>query len=425
MMIRDELAGQAVRCPRCNGLSRAPQPESVSAPAVQPSQSPTPPPSGQLRPEGNDHIQARPDGFLPPPGDEFDFSRILAPPQQPGELGRLGPYRVLRVLGRGGMGIVFEAEDINLARPVALKVLRPEISSTSDGRTRFHREAQAAAALQHDHIVTVFHFGEERGVLYLALQLLVGETLEDRLQRQPRLSLQTILRLGREIADGLSAAHALHLIHRDIKPSNIWLEAGRDRVKILDFGLARAKGDDARITQTGAVMGTPAYMSPEQARGQPVGPRGDLFSLGCVLYRLCTGEAPFGREDTLATLSALALEEPPLVKELNPEVPPGLSKLIDRLLAKEPADRPASAGEVVDALRQIEQGLLDAMTIVPSSAVALPIPVRRKGSAGDTTSRILGEAARPRRWWIVAADVVAVILLLSGLFFLYRTLVGG
>jgi serine/threonine protein kinase len=223
----------------------------------------------------------------------------------------------------------------------------------------------------------------------------------------------------------LAAAHARNLIHRDIKPSNIWLEAGRDRVKILDFGLARARGADARVTQTGAVMGTPAYMSPEQARGQPVGPRSDLFSLGCVLYRLCTGAAPFGREDTLATLSALALEEPPSVKELNRDVPPGLSKLIDRLLEKDPPDRPASAGEVVDALRQIEQSLLDAMTIVPSSAVPSPAPVRWKGSAGDTTSRILEEAARPRRWWIVAADVVAVILLLSGLFFLYRTLVGG
>jgi serine/threonine protein kinase len=425
MMIRDELAGQTVRCPRCNGVSRAPQPESVTAMVVQPSQPPAPPPSGELRPEANAQIQSHPAGFPPPSGDEFDFSRILAPPQEPGELGRLGPYRVLQVLGRGGMGVVFRAEDIQLARPVALKVLRPELNSASDSRTRFLREAQAAAGLQHDHIVTVFQVGEDRGVLFLALQLLEGETLEDRLQREPRLSLQTVLRVGREIADGLAAAHARHLVHRDIKPSNIWLEAGRDRVKILDFGLARALGEDARVTQTGAVIGTPAYMSPEQARGQSVGPRGDLFSLGCVLYRLCTGQPPFGGRDTLATLSALALEEPPPVKELNPAVPLELSELIEQLLAKDPAERPASAREVVEALREIEQGILAAVTLVPSSVPAVRTTVRRTDSAADTSSWVPEEAARRRRWWIAtAADVAALILLLSGLFFLYRTLIG-
>jgi serine/threonine protein kinase len=426
MMIREALAGQQVRCPRCSGVARAPQPGPSSPGAVPPSKLPTPPPSAHSRPDSNAYPQPAPDGLPPAPGGELDFSRILAPPQQAGEMGRIGSYRVLKVLGRGGMGVVFQAEDIQLARPVALKVLRPELNSASDGRARFLREAQAAAALQHDHIVTVFQVGEDRGVLFLALQLLEGETLEDRLQREPRLALQTILRLGREIADGLAAAHARHLVHRDIKPSNIWLEAGRDRVKILDFGLARALGEDARVTQTGAVIGTPAYMSPEQARGQAVGPRGDLFSLGCVLYRLCTGQPPFGGSDTLATLSALALEEPPPVEEFNPAVPPELSELIDRLLAKNPADRPASAWEVVEALREIEQAILGAVTLVPSSVPALRTTVGRAGSAPDTTSRLPDEAARRRRWWIAAAaDVAALILLLSGLFFLFRTLVGG
>jgi serine/threonine protein kinase len=376
--------------------------------------------------ESNAHIQARPNEPRFSAGDELDYSRFLAPPQQPGEMGRLGSYRVLKVLGRGGMGVVFQAEDIQLERPVALKVLRPELASSSDGRARFLREAQAAAALQHDHIVTIFQVDEDRGVLFLAMQLLQGETLDDRLHRQPELPLQTVLRLGREIADGLAAAHARQLIHRDIKPSNIWLEAGRDRVKILDFGLARAQGEDARVTQSGAVMGTPAYMSPEQARGQPVGTRSDLFSLGCVLYQLCTGEAPFGREDTLATLSALALEEPPRVKELNPAVPEELSKLIGRLLSKEPAGRPASAGKVVEALREIEQALLGAMTIVPSSALAMGAPGWRAGPAGNTNSPTLDEAARRKKGWLVAgADVTALILLLSGLYFLFRTIVGG
>src|SRR5262249_60681677 len=139
-------------------------------------------------------------------------------------------------------------------------------------------------------------------------------------------------------------------------------------------------------------------------------PRSDLFSLGCVLYRLCTGQAPFGREDTLATLSALALEEPPQVKELNPAVPPELSKLIGRLLTKDPAGRPASAGKVVEALREIEQAILAAMTIVPSSAVAGRPPVRRTVGTGDMASRGMGEVARQRQWWIVAAEVVAGIL---------------
>src|SRR5262249_35038997 len=150
-------------------------------------------------------------------------------------------------------------------RPVALKALLPALSASPSCRARFLREAQAAAALQHDHVVTVYQVGEDRGVPFLAMQLLEGETLEARLRRSGRLPLRTALRVGREIAEGLAAAHARQLIHRDVKPGNIWLEAGRDRVKILDFGLARAAREESHLTQSGAVMGTPAYMAPEQA----------------------------------------------------------------------------------------------------------------------------------------------------------------
>jgi serine/threonine protein kinase len=403
MMIQEAFAGKPIRCPRCSGVALAPQPAGATPATARTTQLPA------------------------PAGDEpVDYSQLLAPPQQAGEMGRIGSYKVLKVLGRGAMGGVFQAEDIPLARPVALKVLLPALGSTPEGRTRFLREAQAAAALQHDHIVTIFQVGEDRGVPFLAMQLLEGETLEDRLQREPRLPLRTILRLSREIADGLAAAHTRHLIHRDIKPGNIWLEAGRDRVKILDFGLARALGDDARITQTGAVLGTPAYMSPEQARGQAVGTRSDLFSLGCVMYHLCTGQLPFPGKDTLATLSALALEQPPPVKELNPAVPLELSELVTRLLAKDPVDRPASAREVVETLTQIERTLLAAMTVVPSGASAPRTPARGTDGAVDTVSWAREEAGARRRWLIAcAADMVALLLLLSGLFFLYRTLVDG
>jgi serine/threonine protein kinase len=425
MMIQEAHAGQQVRCPRCQGVARVPPPESPHSVTEQISKLRTPPPVVPAQSDSQAPHPPRPEPSPPLPGEDPDFSRILAPPQQAGEMGRIGHYRVLKVLGRGGMGIVLQAEDTQLARPVALKILRPELGSTPDGRERFLREARAAAALHHDHIVTVFQVGEDRGVLYLALQLLEGETLEDRLQREHRLPLQTILRIGREIADGLAAAHARHLLHRDIKPSNIWLEAARDRVKILDFGLARALGDDARLTQAGAVIGTPAYMSPEQARGQPLGTRSDLFSLGGVLYHLCTGRPPFGGRDTLATLSALALEKPTPVKELNPAVPQELSDLIARLLAKDAADRPASAVEVVEALASVERALLSAMTIAPTSSLAVRQPIRTSNNHADVTEVIDAVPVTDERsWWIAAAaDGVALLLLLSGLFFLIWSLI--
>jgi serine/threonine protein kinase len=356
----------------------------------------------------------------------LNIALLLRPPQQPGELGRLGPYRVLKPLGAGAMGVVFLAEDIQLSRPVALKLLRPALSSNPEGRARFLREARAAAALQHDHVVTVYQVGEDRGVPFLAMQLLEGEPLEQRLGREPRLPAREVLRLGREIAEGLAAAHARGLVHRDIKPSNIWLEAGRDRVKLLDFGLARAVGDEAGVTQTGAVVGSPAYMAPEQARGQRVGPHSDLFSLGCVLYRLCTGALPFKGGDTLATLTALALEEPPAVQTLNPALPSALSDLVRRLLSKDTASRPASAEEVVASLAAIEQGLLAAATLVTPPGAA---PFSRGGTAirppENATELTPGEAPALPRWLPAAGvDVAAVLLFVSGVVFLVWALAG-
>src|SRR5438105_71900 len=281
---------------------------------------------------------------------EFDW---LAPPQQPGEMGRLGPYRVLDILGRGGMGIVFRAEDTQLQRPVALKVLLPSLTDSGIARQRFLREGRAAAAIKHDHVVTIYHVGEDGGVPFLAMELLKGESLEDRLERQGRLSVADVLRIGREIALGLSAAHAQDMIHRDIKPANVWLEGETGRVKILDFGLAHV-GGEVQITRTGIALGSPAYMSLEQAAGKDIDARCDLFSLGAVLYRMATGELPFKGDDPLSVLWALANNPPVPPWEINPALPQALCELILSLLAKDRRYRPASAKAVIDALESIE-----------------------------------------------------------------------
>lgn len=281
----------------------------------------------------------------------FDF---LAPPERADEIGRLGPFRVLAVLGMGGMGIVFRAESLELRRVVALKVLQPTMAANPSIRQRFVREGQAAAAIEHEHVVTIYRVGEDRDVPYLAMQLLMGESLADRLQREPRLPRAEILRIGREIALGLAAAHESGLIHRDIKPANLWLEGEQGRVKILDFGLARAARNSTPLTHSGLLIGTPAYMAPEQARSRHVDHRADLFSLGCVLYRCCCGRPPFQGADTLSILAALALDEPPSPRQLNADVPPAFSKLIMQLLCKDPAGRPASARSVVEMLAALE-----------------------------------------------------------------------
>lgn len=286
---------------------------------------------------------------------------VLRPPQVDGELGRLAGFSILKVLGQGGMGAVFEAHDPLVRRKVALKVMKPELTARAESYQRFLREARTAASVEHDHIIPVYQVSEDNGVLFIAMPLLQGEALDRRLAREKRLPIPAILKLGRETAEGLAAAHARGLMHRDIKPGNLWLEGADEsgaafrRVKILDFGLARAVHDDTHLTSAGGILGTPAYMAPEQADAQEVNHRADLFSLGAVLYRCCTGKLPFSGPNTMAILSALANKTPEPVRELNPDVPPALADLIMRLLAKAPGDRPQSAADVAEILRRIEQ----------------------------------------------------------------------
>src|ERR1043165_1055515 len=210
-------------------------------------------------------------------------SQFLLPAQGPDELGRLGHYRILKVLGAGGMGKVYEAEDMLLSRKVALKVMKSTIAANEVARQRFIQEAKTAAQIEHDNIVPIFQIGEDRGIPFLAMPLLSGRSLDDLLRKVSKLKVQQIVNLGLQIAEGLKAAHERGLIHRDIKPANIWIEPVKGgRIKILDFGLARSMAAVSHLTESGIILGTPAYMAPEQAQGRAVDHRCDLFSLGCV-----------------------------------------------------------------------------------------------------------------------------------------------
>ncbi len=273
---------------------------------------------------------------------------------QPGAL--IGPFRIVGELGRGGMAVVYEADDTELPRRVALKVLLPA-GADAQAKARFIREAHAQAKITHDHVVTIYRVGEANGVSYIAMPVLKGQTLARALSITPRPPMAHVLRIGIEIAEGLAAAHAKGLIHRDIKPSNIWLEGQKLRVKILDFGLARDPHAHQQldITIRGHVVGTPAYMSPEQARGEPIDHRTDLWSLGVVLYQMTTGLKPFAGDNTLSVMTSIISTEPDPPLGLVPDMPPALSALIQRLLSKEPDGRPATADEVVEELTAIAQ----------------------------------------------------------------------
>ncbi|MFO0905918.1 MAG: serine/threonine-protein kinase [Pirellulales bacterium] len=273
----------------------------------------------------------------------------LAPPAHPEMLGRLGRYEVERLIGAGGMGVVFKAFDTELNRVVAIKVLAPPLSVNGPARRRFAREARAAAAVVHDHVVPIHNVETEHEPPFLVMQYVAGESLQARLDREGALELCEILRIGRQVAAGLSAAHAQGLVHRDIKPSNILLEPSIERALITDFGLARA-ADDASITNTGFHPGTPQYMSPEQAAGESVDARSDLFSLGSVLYAMCTGRPPFRAETTLGVLRRIADSQPRQIRELNPSIPDWLERVVMQLLSKDASQRFATASDVAALL---------------------------------------------------------------------------
>jgi hypothetical protein len=296
-------------------------------------------------------VVARHADFGAVPQPQFAFLEL---PVVSGDLGRLGEYRVVEFLGQGGMGIVFRAIDRRLNRSVALKVLHPLHAAEQSMRQRFLREARVMASVRSDYVVNIFEVGTAAGLPYLAMEFLQGESLAAYRNRVGTVPLGEILRIGREIALGLEAIHDRGLVHRDIKPENLWLESPAGRVKILDFGLAREFGSESRVTQTGMVVGTPAYMAPEQARGGDPDHRADLFSLGCVLYEICTNELPFKGTDILSALMSLATHHPDEPRSISADVPEELSDLILHQLEKDPAARPDSSGSVANSLAQIE-----------------------------------------------------------------------
>lgn len=262
---------------------------------------------------------------------------------------RLGQFRVVRELGHGGMGYVFEAADEALERRVAVKVLTPELARSPEAVARFLREARSAAKVEHENVVPVLHVGQDGAAPYMVMPLLTGESLADRLKRGP-LPVDEAVRVGRDVAAGLAAAHDRGLVHRDLKPANVWLDAGTGRARVLDFGLAKPGDGSDALTQSGGLAGTPAYMSPELLDNHPATVRSDLFALGAVLYECLTGTRAFSGGTITAILKAISDHTPPAPDAVNAAVPPHLSALVMRLLAKNPADRPASAAEVLAAL---------------------------------------------------------------------------
>ncbi|MBX3451680.1 MAG: protein kinase [Planctomycetaceae bacterium] len=315
--------------------------------------------------------------------ENFDF---LTPSDKPGTLGLLGHYEVIDVIGRGGMGVVFRALDPRLNRVVAIKVLAPELAASPLARRRFLREAQAAAAVSHPHVVTI-HAVDEQKLPYLVMECIVGQSLQQKIDNVGPLRLTEILRIGHQIAEGLAAAHRQGLIHRDIKPGNVLLENGVERVKITDFGLARA-ADDAAITRTGEVSGTPQYMSPEQAKGERVDARSDLFSLGCVMYAMCTGRSPFRADSMAAAIRRVCDDAPRPIGEINPEVPGWLIEIIGILLEKKPENRFQTAEEVGTALaacleRMQRQGAI--------RTTQIPLPPRPATASEETIPQPLAE----------------------------------
>jgi serine/threonine protein kinase/WD40 repeat protein len=276
---------------------------------------------------------------------------FLSPSDRSQSLGRLGEYEIAGVVGSGGMGMVLRAQQTTLERTVAVKVLKPDKAANAVARKRFTEEARKAAAISHDHVVTIHGVGEENGFPYIVMEYIVGISLEDRIRRTGTLKVAEVLRIGMQAAAGLAAAHAQGLVHRDIKPANILLENGVERVKITDFGLARAT-DDTQLTESGVVAGTPEYMSPEQAEGHRVDHRSDLFSLGAVMYAMCTGRSPFRGKTVAAVIRRVCDDTPRPIRGLNPEIPDWLVQIIDRLLAKNPDDRFQTAEEVRALLGQ-------------------------------------------------------------------------
>jgi hypothetical protein len=344
--------------------------------------------------------------FDGPPG-------VLGPPAKPGDLGTIGPYRVVALLGQGGMGYVFKGFDDALNRAVALKVMKFDPAASPEAKARFLREGRAAAGLRSDHVVVIYGVGGDKPgeTPYLAMEFLPGRTLTDWMKAaNGPVKPATVARVARHVLRGLEAAHAAGLVHRDIKPSNLWIDAATNRVKLLDFGIARDAAD-GKLTMTGQVLGSPAFMSPEQARGRAVDARTDLYSLGVVLYQMLTGKNPFDKGSFNECLFAVVEEVPPPTAAVVPAVPAEVSAYVARLMSKDREGRPKSATAALAELDAVERRTR-AGGPPPGgkdpSEVFVPPPAAETVSGG-VTRRTAARRARPERAtrWIAAAVIVS------------------
>ena len=306
----------------------------------------------------------------------------------------LNHYRVLRPLGAGGMGEVYLAEDTRLKRHVAIKILPAAVAADPDRRARFEREAQTIAGLNHPNIVTVHSVEEAGTIAFITLEYVDGRTLADLIPKNG-LPLRRLLALATQIADAVAAAHQHGIVHRDLKPANVMVTAD-DRVKVLDFGLAKlreateietASMPTRELTREGRIIGTVAYMSPEQAEGRHVDERSDIFSLGVILYEMATGERPFKGDTSVSTLSSILRDTPRTLTDVNPELPRDLAIIVRRCLAKDPDRRYQSAKDLRNELEELQQAL-------DSGELSAP-PARHRPE---------------RHWWPVAAVAALVAI---------------
>jgi serine/threonine protein kinase/formylglycine-generating enzyme required for sulfatase activity len=348
----------------------------------------------------------------------------LAPSDDASVIGRLGHYEIEQFLGRGAFGIVLAGRDLKLNRPVAIKVLAPELASTSPPRKRFLREARAAGSIRHQNVVSVYAV-EEEPIPYLVMERIDGATLQDWIDQRGPLEVHEVIRFGGQLLAGLAAAHAVGVVHRDIKPSNLLIEGEAGQLlKISDFGLARTV-DDASLTQTGFTAGTPLYMSPEQAQGKTVDARSDLFSVASTLYAISTGRPPFRARSTLAVLKRVAEETPRPIAEIVPEVPEWIRVIIRKLHGKLPEDRFESAQPAFELWQACEEEWRLTGTISPQLRERLGLmgdaePMRKVGSEPERPVGV-GEfepVAGPSTSWQEVVWAGAMFAVLLGMAFL-------
>ncbi len=346
--------------------------------------------------------------FITSPPDEVATEMLAAEPL-PSPLGKsLGHYRILALLGKGGMGEVYQARDNRLDRTVALKILPTQVAADKERMQRFVREAKAASALNHPHVATIYEIGAADGVSFIAMEYVAGQSLAAKINGQP-LAVNEIVEIGSQIADALDEAHSKGITHRDIKPANVMLTL-RGQVKVLDFGLAKIArpqsidSDISTLAQTtpGVMMGTVPYMSPEQALGRDVDFRSDLFSLGAVLYEMATGRLPFAGASTSETLDRILHAQPEAMARFNYDVPAELERIVRKCLEKERERRYQSAREILIDLRNLQRD---------SDAKAAPTVARQTSGAVSLLSqrhKLVG----------LSALLLVIVALVSAYFYL-------